>query len=71
MVREDTRTRRVAGRVAPVTTSVGELVVPAFQAKLFNWNRHAPGDETVDDVCDRGSWSAQRRGVVEGGLPCR
>ena len=38
---------------APVTTSVGELVVPAFQAKLFDSNGPPPGDETVDDVCDQ------------------
>src|SRR5947208_9757945 len=37
---------------APVTTSVGELVVPGFQLKLFDSYGPPAGDDTVDVVCD-------------------
>ena len=38
---------------AAVTTSVGGLVVPAFQLKVFESNGPPDGVETVDGVCDQ------------------
>ena len=37
---------------APVTTSVGELVVPEFQLKALDSYGPPAGDETVDAECD-------------------
>src|SRR5512133_1347703 len=38
---------------AAVTTSVGELLVPAFQLKVFESYGPPAGVETVDGVCDQ------------------
>ena len=38
---------------APVTTSVGELVVPALQLKVFESYGPPLGVDTVDGVCDQ------------------
>ena len=54
---------------APVTSSVGELVVPALQPKPFESNGPPAGVDTVDGVCDQPAGEPPSAAVAEDWAP--